>query len=115
MDANALIVWRGEDGRLRLAETSVTDCRRLINSPVWDVGICTFPAEVLDVTAENAAERVRTLAQPLIGKRVSWKHGKGRRSGVVVGIYDNLGEAEIRYATGTSVGLPFDRLTVEEG
>lgn len=111
---NALIIWREEDGRLRLADADVSWQSLAARAGSTLLVPLSFD-EVLDVTAEDAAERVRTLAQPLIGKTVSWKHGRGRRTGVVVGIYDNTEEAAIRFANGAGCALPFDRLTVEKG
>lgn len=119
---NALIIWRDrETGALKLAETSVVWCyppRKL--GECSEVGVSTGVDEVLDVTAENAAERVLCLAEPgrpRVGDRVSreWEPGQ---VGVVTELATRIvGVSKIGPdgTLETSCIVSIDRLTIEEG
>jgi len=118
MTTNALIIWRDPAGRLRLAETDVSWqslAARAGSTLLVPLGF----DEMLNVTAEEAAERVLCLAEPgrpRVGGRVSWWHDKGWQYGAVTGIDDTTREAVIQItAAGTSAKVRFGRLTVEEG
>lgn len=75
--------------------------------------VCKVPSGDLGRYFPSGKLTVEKRSGPRVKDRVSWKHGKGRRSGRVYDFYN--GEALIRFPSGAKCGIALDRLTIEEG
>lgn len=48
--------------------------------------------------------------RPFPGDLVSWAHGRGRRTAIVIDVYG--GKADVRFPRGTGCAIDLDRLTI---